>query len=209
MRRLGFLFLAMLASASATAGRDYLPSDHGLRYVGHEGIIPVTVEITLQVRPDGTLDYAQWIAPRGWASWFGRPAVTRTHLQFRNDLLVPLGYDAGQGEAPPPAGLAAGSLDALAVRLRARADIARGLRHAQYVVWNGGDAPETWVLEVNGAETVQTPDGAYQSLKFRLGSQTDWIEGWSAPLLVFHFVKLVSWRDGKKISEFSLDDKQL
>lgn len=209
MRRLYLPFLALLASVGHADGQDYLPGDHGLRYVGHEGIVPVTVEITLQARPDGTLDYAQWVAPRGWASWFGQPAVTRTHLQFRDDLLVPLGYDAGQGEAAPPAGLATGSLDALAVRLRARADIARGLRHAEYAVWNGGAALETWVLEVGGAETVQTPNGAYQALKFRLGSEHAWIEGWSAPLLVFHFVKLVSWQNGKKISELSLDDKQL
>jgi hypothetical protein len=56
---------------------------------------------------------------------------------------------------------------------------------------------------------VQTPNGAYQSLKFRLGSDTDWIDGWSAPLLVFHFVKIDTWRGGKKVGELRLDDKQL
>lgn len=209
MRNLLVLILAMLATAGPAAGRDYLPNDHGLRYVGHEGLVPVTVEITLQARPDGTLDYAQWVGPRGWASWFGRPTMTRTHLLYRDELLVPLGYDTGQGETPMPADVAAGSLDELAVRLRARADIARGLREAHYTVWSPAGGVRTWTLEVNGAETVQTPNGAYQSLKFRLGSETEWLEGWSAPLLVYHFVKLVSWREGKKTSELHLDDKQL
>jgi hypothetical protein len=209
LRRVCWLVLLFAASMHVATAGDFMPLDHGLRYVGRDGIIPVTVEVTLRQRPDGAYEYAQWAAPRSWASWFGRTTVLRSRLQFRDDLLVALEFDDGRGAQPPPAGLAPGTLDVLAVRLRARADIARGLKHAEYTVWTGDDASETWTLEVNGSETVQTPDGAYQSLKFRLGSATEWIEGWSAPLLVFHFVRIDTWRDGKKVGELGLDDKQL
>jgi hypothetical protein len=209
LRRLCWLVGALLASLNVAIAHDFLPLDHGLRYVGRDGFMPVTVEVTLRSQLGGELEYVQRVTPRSWAAWFGRPTRTLARLQFRDDHLVSLGVDAGQGTQLPPANLAAGTLDAFGVRLRVRADIARGAREAEYAVWNGGGRHETWTLEVTGAETVVTPDGTYQSLKFRLGSETEWIEGWSAPLLVFHFVKLVQWRDGRKVGELRLDDKQL
>lgn len=209
LRSLCWLIVLFAASMHVATASDFMPLDHGLRYVGRDGIIPVTVEVTLRQRPDGAYEYVHGSAPRSWASWFGRTTVQRSRLQFRDDLLIALDFDDGGGAQQPPAGLAPGTLDVLAARLRARADIARGLKHAEYTVWTGDDASETWALEVNGSETVQTPNGAYQCLKFRLGSATEWIEGWSAPLLVFHFVRIDTWRDGKKVGELSLDDKQL
>jgi hypothetical protein len=208
LRRLCWLMVALLAASGGAIARDFSPAEHGLRYSGRDGVTPVTVEITLRTRLDGEFEYVQWISPRSWATWFARPRRTLSRLRFRDELLVPLGIDDGQGLLPPPENLAAGALDALGIRLRARADIARGLRSAEYTVWNG-EHQETWFLEVMGDEIVKTPDGPYQSLKFRLGTEAEWLEGWSAPLLVFHFVKLVQWRDGKKISELHLDDKQL
>jgi hypothetical protein len=208
LRRLCWLMVALLVASSGAIARDFLPAEHGLRYSGRDGVTPVTVEVTLRTRLDGEFEYVQWTSPRSWATWFARPRRTLSRLRFRDEVLVPLGTDDGQGLLPPPENLAAGALDALGIRLRARADIARGLRSAEYTVWNG-EHQETWFLEVMGDEIVKTPDGPYQSLKFRLGTEAEWLEGWSAPLLVFHFVKLVQWRDGKKVSELHLDDKQL
>lgn len=188
---------------------DLLPLDHGLRYVGRDGRTPVVVEVTLRERPGGDLEYVQWVTPTQWGAWFKEPAVTRCRLRYQDDALVTLDVDQGLGVKRPPSDLSAGALDALAVRLRARADIARGLKHAEYSVWNGGDDLEIWTLAVAGPDSVETPDGRYEALKFRLGSEDDWIEGWSAPLLVFHFVRIEHWRDGKKVGELRLDDKQL
>lgn len=204
---LPLLFLVLACCPAAAS--DFLPRQHGLRYVGHEGVTPVTVELTLTRRPDGSYEYVEWVAPRSWASWFRRAAVTRSRLGYQGELLVPLGVDSGSGVERPPAELAPGALDVLSVRLRARGDIARGLRHAEYLVWTGGDRLESWTLEVNGAATVETPDGSYDCLRFRLGSDTEWLEGWSSPLLVFHFAKLERWRDGRKTGALLLDDKQL
>lgn len=202
--------LVLLAlTMNAAMARDFLPSDHGLRYVGRIGIVPVTVEVTIRERPDGVLEYVEWVTPRTWAKWLRSPSFSRARLRFQDDVLELIDVDTGDGAQPLPSGPANDALDALSIRLRARADIARGLMHAEYTVWDGGHAHETWTLEVSGAETVQTPDGPYDALKFRLGSDTQWIEGWSAPLLVFHFVKMDSWRDDKKTAELSLDDKQL
>lgn len=202
--------LVLLAlTMNAAMARDFLPSDHGLRYVGRVGIVPVSVEVTLRERPGGVLEYVEWVTPRSWAKWLRSPSFSRARLRFQDDALELIDVDTGDGAQPPPSGPVNNALDALSIRLRARADIARGLMHAEYTVWNGGQAHETWTLEVSGAETVQTPDGHYDTLKFRLGSDTQWIEGWSAPLLVFHFVKIDSWRDGEKTAELSLDDKQL
>lgn len=209
LRRLCWLVVLFAASTHVATARDFMPLEHGLRYVGRDGIIPVTVEVTLSRRPDGAYEYVQWAAPRSWARWFGGTTVLRSRVAFRDDVLIALDFDDGGGAQQPPAGLAPGTLDALAARLRARADIAQGLKHAEYTVWSGDGASETWTLEVDGSETVQTPDGAYPSLKFRLGSAAEWIEGWSAPLLVFHFVRIDTWRDGKKVGELRLDDKQL
>lgn len=192
----------------ATAA-DLLPVDHSLRYVGREGRIPVAVEVTLRERLGGDLEYVQWITPTGWGAWFHEPTATRSRLRYRDETLVTIDVDDGLGAKKPPSDLSAGALDALSVRLRARGDIARGVKRAEYTVWNGGDGLETWTLEVEGPDTVRTPDGTYESLKFRLGSETQWIEGWSAPLLVFHFVRIESWRDGRKTCELDLDDKQL
>lgn len=209
LRRLCWLVAVLAASTGGAAARDFLPLEHGLRYVGREGMTPVTVEVTLNERPDGDFDYVQWVMPRGWATWFVRPATTKARLRYRDERLVSLGLEDPDGMRSPPANLAPDCLDKLAIRLRARADIAQGVRRAEYTVWGEGDLQEAWILEVSGAESVQTPDGLYQALKFRLGSDTEWIEGWSAPLLIFHFVKIVHWRDGKKITELRLDDKQL
>lgn len=202
--------LVLLALTLNTAmARDFLPSDHGLRYVGRVGIVPVTVEVTLRQRPGGVLEYVEWVTPRSWAKWLRSPTVSRVRLRFEDDALELIDVDTGDGAQPPPSGPADDALDTLSIRMRARADIARGLVHAEYAVWNGGHAHETWTLDVTGPETVQTPDGPYDALRFRLGSDTQWIEGWSAPLLVFHFVKIDSWQDGKKTAELDLDDKQL
>jgi hypothetical protein len=202
--------LPMALAPASVLAYDFLPQDHGLRYLGREGRTPVTVEITLRERPDNTFEYVEWVTPRSWGSWLGGEATSkRTRLEYRDDWLVVLDVNDGDGAELPPDDLAAGALDALSVRLRARGDIARGMRQAEYTVWNGGPTAETWTLEVNGSEIVQTPNGAYEALKFRLGSDTEWIEGWSAPLLIFHFAKIESWRDGRKVGEFSLDDKQL
>jgi hypothetical protein len=209
LRKVCWLMPLLFLASNPSVARDFLPGDHGLRYVGRDGVRPVTVEVTFRTLLEGECEYVEWMMPRGWASWFGRPQRTLSRLRFRDDLLVLLGVDSGAGLLAPPSDLAAGALDALGVRLRARADIARGLRQAEYAVWRGGEAHETWILEVTGEETIETPDGPYQALKFRLGSKSEWIEGWSAPLLIFHFVKLVHWHDGKKISELRLDDKQL
>jgi hypothetical protein len=203
------LLLLLVLACHPAAGSDFVPSQHGLRYVGHEGVTPVTVELTLTAQLDGSYDYVEWVAPRSWAAWFRKTTVTRSRLAYQDERLVPLGIDSGAGVERPPAGLAAGALDVLSVRLRARGDIARGLRHAEYLVWTGGDRLESWTLQVNGTATVETPNGRYDCLKFRLGSDTEWIEGWSSPLLVFHFARLERWRDGRKTGELLLDDKQL
>lgn len=208
VRTLYACLLVLASAARAAAGQDFVPQEHGLRYVGHEGRMPVTVEVTLREGTDGIFEYVQWVTPRSWASWFWRPVRLRSTLAYRDELLVPREFDAGDVAEHPPAGLPSGALDSLGVRLRARTDIARGLKSAEYVVWRGGETYEPWLLQVTGAETVKTHDGSYETLKFRLGSETEWIDGWSAPLLVFHFVKLVSWRDGRKISEVALEDKQ-
>lgn len=209
LRRVCWLVALLAATSGSAPARDLLPLDHGLRYIGREGLAPVQVEVTLREHPDGDFEYVQWVEPRSWASWFRRPSVTRSRLQFSNELLVPLAYEDAHGVHKPPPGLAPEAIDVLAVRLRARADIARGARQAEYTVWNGGEATDPWTLEVSGTEIVRTPDGTYETLKFRLGSGAEWIEGWSAPLLVFHFVKIVHWRAGKKLATFELDDKQL
>lgn len=203
------LFLALALVAVGGLADDLLPLDHSLRYVGRDGRTPVVVEVTLRERPGGDLEYVQWVTPTQWGAWFREPAVTRCRLRYRDGTLATIDVDDGLGAKRPPSDLSAGALDALAVRLRARADIARGLKHAEYTVWNGGEGLETWTLAVAGPDSVETPDGRYEALKFRLGSEYDWIEGWSAPLLVFHFVRIEHWRDGKKVSELSLDDKQL
>lgn len=201
--------LLLALTMDAAMALDFLPSDHGLRYVGRAGIVPVTVEVTLHERPGGVLEYVEWVTPRSWASWLRSPTYSRARLRFQNDVLELIDVDTGDGARPPPEGPVDHVLDRLSIRLRARADIARGLVHAEYTVWNGDHAHETWTLDVSGTETVQTPDGSYDTLRFRLGSDSQWIEGWSAPLLVFHFVKIDSWRDGKKTAELGLDDKQL
>jgi hypothetical protein len=202
--------LPIALAPGAVFAYDFLPQDHGLRYLGRDGWTPVTVEITLRERPDQIFEYVEWVTPRSWGSWLGVESTsTRARLEYREDWLVVLDVNDGDGAKPPPEDLAPGALDALSVRLRARGDIARGVRSAEYMVWNGGPAAETWMLEVNGRETAQTPNGPYESLKFRLGSDTDWIVGWSAPLLMFHFAKIEIWQDGRKVSDLSLDDKQL
>lgn len=207
--RLTSLLLAPLAlaiSALPAIAIDLLPVDHSLRYVGTDEGRPVTVEITLRERLGGELDYVEWVEPHDDDA--REPRVTRVRLAYRDETLVPLGVDTGEGlQAPPPA-LLPGALDALSVRLRARADIARGLRRAEYQVWNG-EVLEKWLLEVSGAEKITTPDANYESLRFRLGSDREWIEGWSAPLLLFHFVRIDDWREGQRVGTLALEAKQL
>lgn len=204
-----FLLLALAWLQAGAQAQDFLPLDHSLRYEGKAGGKPVTVELTLRERPDGSFEYVEWVTPRSWAGWIGRATVVRTRLGYREDRLVPLGVDAGQGFETPPGDLDPAALDPLGVRLRARGDIARGIREAQYPVWTPRAGVTTWTLHVSGAEMIKTPDGHYQALKFRLGSEDEWIEGWSAPLLVFHFVKIVRWKDGRQVGELLLDEKQL
>jgi hypothetical protein len=211
--RIFFCLAALLASAAMAAPPvDYLPGDHGLRYVGREGRLPVIVEITLVERPGQAIEYMRWEGPRSWATLFSDDTKTlRTRLEYRDGLLVPVSYDDGngQGEQKPPRNLTRGTLDEFSVRLRARADVVRGVQNAEYTVWRGGDTVETWKLNVLNRETVKTPDGEYECFKLRLGNDAEWIEAWSAPLLLFHFVKIDRWRNGEKIAELRLDDKQL
>lgn len=209
MPKLKYLLFCLLLPWGNPVAEDLRPLDHGLRYVGHDGLTPVKVEITLRERAEGGFDYVQWVMPRSWASWFGRSIRSHSALAWRDQSLWPVTFDTGLGPTGPPAGLAPGALDELAVRLRVRADIARGLRHADYVVWRADGRQETWTLTVKDAETVQTPDGTYTCFRFRLGTEDEWLEGWSAPLLVFHFVKLEHWREGRKVGSLSLDEKQL
>jgi hypothetical protein len=149
--------------------------------------------------------------PAASCSWGRGTSTLRTRLEYRDGLLVPVSYDDGngKGEQTPPGNLLRGTLDELSVRLRARSDIVRGLQEAEYTVWRGGDTVETWKLNVLDRETVETPDGEYECFKLRLGNDKEWIEAWSAPLLLFHFVKIDRWRNGEKIAELRLDDKQL
>ena len=200
----GLLGLAALATA-----QDYLPRDHGLKYAGREGMRPVKVEITLREQPDGVLEYVEWTMPQGWARWFTRATVRRARLAFADGRLSVLDFDSGDGRKAPPATLPTAALDEFSVLLRVRADIVRGLRSADYTVWRADGATETWTLEVGQPGTVETPDGTYQALPFRLGTDSEWLTGWSAPLLVFHFVQLERWRDGRKIGVLRLEDKQL
>jgi hypothetical protein len=195
--------------AALAAAQDYLPRDHGLKYAGRDGMRPVKVEVTLREQPDGTLEYVEWTMPQGWARWFTRASVRRARLAFADGRLSVLDFESGDGRKAPPTDLPAAALDEFSVRLRARADIARGLPGAEYVVWRADGGTETWRLEVGEPGTVETPDGTYQALSFRLGTDSEWFEGWSAPLLVFHFVQLEHWRDGRKTGELRLEDKQL
>ncbi len=206
----GLLLCGLAAGALATGvlATDFLPQDHGLRYTGREERTPVTVEITLRERPGGRFEYTRWVTPTGWSGWFRKPTRTQARLQYDDELLTTLDLNENEARLSLPPGLPPGTLDALSIRLRARGDIARGVRQAEYSVWNGGDDIETWTLSVSGAETVETPDGRYESLRFRLGSEHQWIEGWSTPLLLFHFVKIVSWQDGRQTGELLLEDKQ-
>jgi len=201
--------LCLLVFATLAAAQDYLPGDHGLKYAGREGKRPVKVEITLREQPDGVLEYVEWTMPQGWARWFNRASVRRARLAFADDRLSVLEFDPGDGRMAPPATLPTAALDEFSVRLRARADIARGLRSAEYTVWRADGATQTWRLQVGEPGAVDTPDGNYQALPFRLGTDSEWLAGWSAPLLVFHFVQLEHWRDDRKISEVRLEDKQL
>ena len=210
MTRLRYLAGTLLLLGFATLGatQDLLPQDHGLKYVGREGMRPVAVEVTLREQPDGILEYVEWTLPQGWARWFTRSRVRRARLAFSDGNLSVLDFDPGAGREDPPAALPDAALDELSVRLRARADIARGLRRAEYIVWRADGSTETWLLEVGAPGSVDTPDGTYQALPFRLGTDADWLQGWSAPLLVFHFVQLERWRDARKLSELLLQDKQ-
>lgn len=209
MRVTTVLFLLLLVPAAYAAERDFLPLDHGLRYVGREGLTPVTVEITLRERPEGSLEYLRWVAPRSWASWLGNPSSTRSTLAYRDERLVTLSYEDRGTRKTLPLDAAPGLIDELAVFLRARADIARGLQQADYLVWRADDTQQHWKLTVSGPTIEETPNGKYQCLKFRLGQQDEWVEGCSAPLLVFHFVTLEHWRAGRKVSELRLEEKQL
>lgn len=208
LHRTRYLALLLLACGAVPA-QDLYPLDHGLAYTGTAGIRPVRVEITLREQLDGTLEYVEWVIPAGWARWLSRTKARRATLAYADEMLRPVSFDAGDGAEHPPANLPPGALDELSVRLRARADIARGLRTATYSVWRADGTVEPWTLELGAAETVTTPDGNYQALRFRLGSPHEWLEGWAAPLLVFHFVRLEHWRDGKRISELALVEKEL
>ena len=203
--------LALAAGALPTAAMDLLPQEHGLRYTGREGDTPVSVEITLRERRKGALDYVHWVTPTGWRGWFGEPTVTRARYRYEDERLELAGFvendvlrspDIPRGTMPP------GTLDSLGIRLRARADLARGTKNATYDVWHEGRL-EKWVLRVAGPERVTTPDGTYDALRFRLGTESDWIEGWSVPLLLFHFARIERWEDGRKVAELALEDKEL
>jgi len=198
--------LVLVAIALPVLAIDLLPQGHGLRYSGHEDGTPVRVEITLRERADGDLDYVRWETPTGWRGWLGEPTVTRVRLRYADEHLELSGV-VENGEFRP-LDLVPGTLDSLGIRLRVRADLARGTERASYQVWHAGEL-ETWTLQVAGRERVDTPDGTYDALRFRLGTDSDWIEGWSVPLLIFHFAKLERWEDGRKVTELALEDKEL
>jgi len=200
------LSLVLTASAPAAAAMDLLPQEHGLRYTGREGDTPVSVEITLRERPQGELDYVRWATPTGWRGFFGEPAVTRVRLRYVDERLELVGFV--EDKELRPLDLAPGTLDSLGIRLRVRSDLARGTETATYDVWHKGRL-EKWVLQVAGPERVATPDGTYDALRFRLGTESDWIEGWSVPLLLFHFARIERWEAGRKVAELGLADKQL
>ncbi|NGX16662.1 DUF3108 domain-containing protein [Wenzhouxiangella sp. XN24] len=205
------LSLALAAGTFPAASMDLRPEEHGLRYTGREGGTPVSVEITLRERRDGALDYVHWVTPTGWRGWFGEPTVTRVRYRYEEERLELSGFvedDVLRSPDIAPAEMAPGTLDSLGIRLRARGDIARGTEKATYDVWHEGRL-EQWVLQVAGPERVTTPDGTYDALRFRLGTESKWIEGWSVPLLLFHFARIERWEDGRKVAELALEDKEL
>ena len=106
------LVLCLLGACSLASAADFVPKDHGLRYLGKEGRTPVVVEITLSERLDGTFDYVQLTGPRSWGAWFNEPKTVRAHLRYKDELLVAEEVDAGDGAAAPPSGLPPGTLDA-------------------------------------------------------------------------------------------------
>lgn len=208
LQRTRYLALLLLAWSGAFA-QDFFPLDHGLGYIGKDGGRPVRVEITLREQLDGTLEYVEWTIPRSWARWVTGTRVRRATLAYVDEQLLPLAFDAGDGAVAAPADLPPGTLDELSVRLRARTDIAQGRRSAEYSVWRADGTVERWTLELGEADTIATPDGNYQALRFRLGTADEWLEGWSVPLLVFHFARLELWREGERVSALALEEKEL
>jgi len=212
MRFLLFLLSSALSVGTLpAAAMDLLPQEHGLRYAGRENGTPVTVEITLRERRDGGLDYVRWATPTGWRGWFGEPTVIRVRYRYEDERLELSGFvehDVLRSPDIAPDKMPPGTLDSLGTRLRARADLARGTETATYDVWHEGRL-EKWILKVAGPERVTTPDGTYEALRFRLGTERHWIEGWSVPLLLFHFARIERWEDGRKVAELALSDKEL
>ena len=197
--------LAVWACAPAAAA---LHAEHSLRYVGWLGWKPVTVEVTLRARPGDLFEYREWVAPRWWAAILGDPEARQTTLRAAGTDLQPVAHENGTGSTSL-AELEPGVVDLLSVRLEARADLARGRSEARYRVWQEDGRIETWTLELTGTDEVDTPDGRYQALTFRLGNGVHWIRGWSAPLLAFHFVRLEFWEEGSRVGSLDLAGREL
>ncbi|MEJ2515194.1 MAG: hypothetical protein P8080_02905 [Gammaproteobacteria bacterium] len=199
---------ALLALACQPAGA-VLHAEHSLRYLGWMGLKPVTVEITLRARPRDMFEYREWIAPRWWAGFFGEPEMHETMLRAEDSDFRPVIHTSWSGEAVDLQTLPDEVVDLLLVRLEARADIASGVRQADYAVWQDDGTIETWRLEVTGDETVETPDARYRALTFELGNKDHSIRGWSAPLLAFHFVRLEFWEGQDRVGVLELAEKEL
>lgn len=204
--RLAGIALALLGAGPAHA---VLHAEHALRYTGWMGWTPVTVEVTLRERPGNLYEYREWEAPRWWATVLGSPEARQTMMRVAGSDFRPVSYEAPDGTVSLLDDLEPDVFDPLGVRLEARADLAAGRREAAYRVWQPDGSIETWRLEVTGDEVVETPDARYRALTFRLGNDAHWIRGWSAPLVVFHFVKLEFWEADKRVGLLELEVKEL
>jgi len=199
---------AVISAALAPAAFAALHAEHALRYAGWLGWKPVTVEVTLRQRPGEIYEYREWTSPRWWAAFLGDPVARQTILRVEGAQMRPVSHDDGVGSTPLD-GLEADVLDFLSVRLQARADLAAGRSPVEYRVWLEDGRIENWRLEFTGTGEVDTPDGRYQCLTFRLGNESRWLEGWSAPLLAFHFVRLEFWEQGSRVGSLELEAREL
>jgi len=199
----GLVGIGVCASALAA-----LHAEHSLRYVGWVGWKPVTVEITLRERAGGLYEYREWTAPRWWAALLGDPVARQTTLRAAGSDFRPVAHENGATTSPLDH-LEPDVVVFLSVRLEARADLAADRHGARYQVWQEDGRVEDWTLELTGTGEVDTPDGRYQCVTFRLGNDARWIRGWSAPLLAFHFVRLEFWEEGRRVGSLDLESREL
>jgi len=206
--RLSALLAGLVAVGLWATAAAALHAEHSLRYVGWLGWKPVTVEVTLRKRAGDLFEYREWVAPRWWAALLGDPVARQTTLRAAGSDFRPVAHQNGTGTSSLEH-LEPDVVDLLAVRLEARADLAAGRSGVRYRVWQEDGRIETWTLERTGTGEVDTPDGRYQCLTFRLGNDARWIRGWSAPLLAFHFVRLEFWEEDRRIGSLDLESREL